>query len=80
MFGDIAHGFVLFMLGLFLVLGADKLRGTVFNGLLSIRYMIILMGFFAFYCGFIYNDFMGLGFNLFGSCYDIPMYGPGTPT
>ena len=47
--------------------------------LLEMRYMIALMGFFAFYCGWIYNDFMGLGLNLFGSCYDIPMYGPGQP-
>ena len=37
--------------------------------------MIILMGFFAFYCGFIYNDFMGIGLNLFGSCYKAPMFG-----
>ena len=39
--------------------------------------MIGMMGFFALYCGFIYNDFMGLGLNLFGSCYTLPMYGPG---
>lgn len=39
--------------------------------------MIIMMGFFALYCGFIYNDFMGMGLNLFGSCYDIPLFGPG---
>ena len=34
MFGDIAHGLVLFSFGLFLIFGADKLKGTAFNGLL----------------------------------------------
>lgn len=77
MFGDIAHGLVLFSFGLFLIFGAEKLRGGAFNMLLEIRYMVALMGFFAFYCGWIYNDFMGLGLNIFGSCYDVPMYGPG---
>ncbi len=28
------------------------------------------MGFFALYCGVIYNDFLSLPLNLFGSCYD----------
>lgn len=75
MFGDIAHGFVLFMFGLILVLGNDKFKTTPLKYLLNVRYMILLMGFFAFYCGFIYNDFMGMGLNLFGSCYDAPMFG-----
>ena len=28
------------------------------------------MGFYAFFCGFIYNDMMSLPLNLFGSCYE----------
>lgn len=28
------------------------------------------MGFFAFFCGFIYNDFLTIKLNLFNSCYD----------
>jgi len=32
--------------------------------------MISLMGFFALYCGFLYNDMAGVRLNLFGSCYD----------
>jgi hypothetical protein len=31
--------------------------------------MILLMGIFAFYCGFIYNDMMSLPLDLFGTCY-----------
>jgi len=30
------------------------------------RYMLLLMGFFATYMGVIYNDFMSLPANLFG--------------
>lgn len=72
MFGDIAHGFVLFCFGLFLVFFNSNLKTTVFKGMLSLRYLILLMGFFACYCGFIYNDFLGISFNLFGSCYPMP--------
>lgn len=31
--------------------------------------MLLLMGFFATYCGFIYNDLMSLPLDLFGTCY-----------
>ena len=31
------------------------------------RYMLLLMGFFAVYCGFIYNECFCLALNLFGS-------------
>ena len=44
------------------------------NGLLKlfvpVRFFILLMGFFAFFNGLIYNDFTSLTFNFFGSCYN----------
>jgi V-type H+-transporting ATPase subunit a len=72
MFGDIAHGLVLFSFGLFLVLMTDKLKTSSLKALLPLRYMVLMMGFFACYCGWIYNDFLGISFNLFGSCYPMP--------
>lgn len=38
--------------------------------LLPARYLLTLMGFFACFCGFIYNDMMSLTFD-FGSCYNL---------
>lgn len=34
------------------------------------RYLICLMGLFAFYCGWLYNDFFSLPLNVFGTCFD----------
>jgi V-type H+-transporting ATPase subunit a len=70
MFGDIGHGGLLFAAGIALCLKKDQLQGGSLAGLVEARYLILLMGFFAFYCGFIYNDFFSLPFNLFGTCYE----------
>merc|ERR1711935_743120 len=71
MYGDIGHGLFLFFTGLYLVLNEksmgkqrlDEMTGGIFSG----RYMILMMGFFAVYAGFIYNDMFALSLNLFGS-------------
>lgn len=75
MFGDIGHGFLLFLFGAYLCLASNSLlhsnKGNgMILGLVKARYMFLLMGFFATYSGFIYNDMMAMPLNLFGSCYD----------
>ena len=68
MFGDIAHGTILFFFGIYLVFTTSN-NNVAIKVLHPHRYLITLMGFFATYCGFIYNDFMSLPLNLFGSCF-----------
>lgn len=75
MLGDIMHGIMIFALGLYAIKNKAALEK---NGMLKIlakmRYMITLMGFFAMYCGFVYNDLAEFNYNFFGSCYDPPMH------
>jgi len=71
MYGDIGHGTFLFAAGLWMIWNEkanDKARlGEMASGLHTGRYMITMMGFFAIYAGFIYNDMFSLGLNLFRS-------------
>ena len=60
MFGDIGHGFLLFLFGVFAWLAADKLRDGPLDALAQARYLVLLMGFFATFNGICYNDFMSL--------------------
>ena len=71
MFGDIAHGLIVFLFGIILTYQSESSSNIVFRALFPYRYLVVLMGFFATYCGFIYNDFLSLSLNLFGSCYNI---------
>lgn len=69
MFGDIMHGAIVFVFGLMLVFNKEKYDKTWMSLLTPHRYLVTLMGFFSFYCGFVYNDYLSLNLNLFGSCY-----------
>ena len=73
MFGDIGHGFVLFLVGAVLCLLEDviKAKAPGMEAALGLRYLALLMGIFATYCGIIYNDFMAIPLWLWDSCYDL---------
>lgn len=74
MFGDIGHGALLFIFGMYLVLFKNSIladKSSALKGFIPARYLVALMGFFALYAGLIYNDFLSLNLNLFGSCYTI---------
>jgi len=71
MFGDIGHGLLLSLLSLYVALNYDKINksNSILKSLLKFRYILLLMGFFSFYCGLIYNDFMAIPLSFFSSCY-----------
>jgi V-type H+-transporting ATPase subunit a len=73
MFGDIGHGFLLFLLAAVLCLFGNSLSKSVKSlaPFYKMRYMLLLMGIFSTFSGFLYNDFMGISLNLFGSCYNL---------
>lgn len=79
MFGDIAHGLLLMLFGLWLVFNKNKEPGEITKLFLPHKYSIVLMGFFSAYCGLIYNDFLSISLNIFGSCYDIANAVEGKP-
>lgn len=71
MFGDIGHGFVLFLVGSILCIFDGPLRRNGLEGALKLRYLIFLMGLFATFNGLIYNDFIAIPWWIFKSCYNL---------
>ena len=69
MYGDIGHGFILLLFALYLCLFYNSLSKTSLKPFLFARYFLLLMGFFATYCGLLYNDFLSIPIDA-GSCYD----------
>ncbi|GBE58724.1 vacuolar proton translocating ATPase subunit [Babesia ovata] len=74
MFGDIGHGMCVLLFGIFLLMRHRQLKesygGEIALMVINGRYMILLMGLMATYTGFIYNDFLSLPNNIFGSCWE----------
>ncbi|KAA1477079.1 ATPase V0/A0 complex subunit [Dentipellis sp. KUC8613] len=83
MFGDIGHGLIVFCAALFMILSERKLAradlGEIFGTFFYGRYIILLMGLFSIYTGFIYNDVFSKTLNLFSSGWTLPE-GNGTVT
>ena len=73
MFGDIGHGFVLFLVGAVLCLLSDVIRAKApgMEAVLGMRYILLLMGLFATFAGLIYNDFMAIPLWIWDSCYEM---------
>ena len=65
MYGDVGHGSILLLFALWIVTNSSLSK--TMPDLYNVRWMLVLMGFFATYAGFLYNDFFSLGMNLFGS-------------
>ncbi|CAD5226514.1 unnamed protein product [Bursaphelenchus xylophilus] len=77
MFGDLGHGILMFLAGLFLVvreknLEARQIRDEIFTMFFGGRYIILLMGMFSIHAGIIYNDIFAKSFNVFGSSWVNP--------
>ncbi|KAI7904283.1 V-type ATPase, V0 complex, 116kDa subunit family [Cokeromyces recurvatus] len=77
MFGDIGHGFLIFCFALYLILNEKRLanvKDEIFTMFFSGRYMILLMGLFSIFTGFIYNDMFSLSLHSFKSGFDWPSH------
>jgi V-type H+-transporting ATPase subunit a len=71
MFGDIMHGTMLFVFSSYLCL-SDIKEGSSLKLFWKLRYLLLMMGFFSTFCGFLYNDFTSVPLELFGkSCYQV---------
>ena len=71
MFGDIGHGLLLFSLSAYICLTKNDMpSNSPLKAVVKYRYILLFMGFFSFYSGLMYNDFMSLPLSFFSSCYE----------
>jgi len=61
MFGDVGHGFLWLLVGIILCLLNGKMKNNpAMEGILMMRYILLMMGFFAMFNGLIYNEFFAI--------------------
>lgn len=76
MFGDAGHGFLMTLAAAGMILAERKLQKTKLDELTSMafygRYIMLMMGIFSMYTGFIYNDIFSRAFTIFPSQWQWP--------
>ncbi|KAH9593369.1 V-type ATPase [Trypanosoma melophagium] len=83
MYGDIGHGVMLTVFAAFLILMEKNWEGKPLNEIFAMifdgRYLLLFMGLFAVYLGFLYNDMFGFSVEVFASGYRWPQLPPNGP-
>ena len=69
-FGDIMHGSLLFLFSAYLCLNKFKPGTALHTYFVPARYLLLLMGAFALFNGFVYNEYASMTTHTFGNtCY-----------